>query len=62
MQEKRSMKMNNFKKRYNHATAVKVKPTIELKTVNTKNQEKKVEEVRVLDLTSTVGHSKDQIV
>ena len=38
--------------------AVKRKPTTDLKTVNAKKQEKKVEEVRVPELTSMVGQLK----
>ena len=50
MQDPGAMKINNFKKRCNYAAAIKVKPTIDLKTGEIKKKVEKVEDARVNEL------------
>ena len=60
MQKPEIMKMDNFKEKYNYAAAVKVKPTIEIK--HEKNESsKKVEDVRVNELTIIVAQLQEQM-
>ena len=59
MEEPGAMKINNFKKRHNHATAVKGSPKSERKHNTVK--EKQTEEVGVLELLMIVSQLTEQI-
>ena len=60
MEEPGAMKMNNIKKRHNHATTVKGNPKIERKESEVKETHK--EEVGVPELTQIVSSLTEQIM
>ena len=61
MEEPGEIKMNNFKQRCDHATAVKGKPMSEPTVDKIKQQEEKIQYKRMLELLTTVKQMKEQI-
>ena len=55
------MKMNNFNKRYNYATACKGKPTSKSRAVERKQEEGRIEDKSMSELFIVVKQMKEQI-